>query len=104
MDDEHRLRSTLEAVESRGRASAALANRPPAPFSAAPTLSQLRLLGFSFLNSGLGNSGMVLLSGSSFFFFEVWQRVEQPDVGWAPRIVFYNHVFQSRRCIASKAG
>ena len=35
--------------------------RPPAPLSAAPTLSQLRLLGFSFLNFGLGNSGMALL-------------------------------------------
>ena len=73
---------------------AALASRPPAPLSAAPTLSQLRLLGFSFLNSGLGNTGMALLC----FFLEVWQRVEHPWLHWksveykAPLLVLHASV------------
>ena len=58
---ECRPRSTLEAVESRGRASAALAISPSRAVECGSTLSQLRLLGFSFLNFGLGNSGMALL-------------------------------------------
>ena len=69
------------AFRAWGLVSAVIFLFPPAPLSAAPTLYQLRLLGFSFLNSfSLG----LAFSGVLYFSSQIIMGHNQMHLVWEP--------------------